>query len=485
MAEGVLQFLDRIKNRRSRRSAGWQQNWQAGPEGGPTPGMRGQINPLDSQAISDRAQGIDITEVNPPRGIRADRIEAPEESAPESPFRFAAGSGGEGARVIQTGNKKVCINGQCFPSAEAAQAAMGGEYEVPGSSRVISTRVLGGPSPQGEVTASSAPAAVLSPMAQRIQQIKELGGLPTENLGQWATSMALADEEAAARGGLDIYDRANLARSAAAWRESIPEFMALENTQKMWSEKWKAAQAIQKQQEEAFQWQMQKDRMTTPEGRVEMEERILNNHSLAPEVRAQILQDMNIRSRTEAGVQYDDNQLKAEQDMLAGRAVGKTVAYSVVNTGIVSGWLKPTNERQQRDAAANHDNGAVAWQSIVRRYGNMPANTLLTTMHRDMLPPLRDSILASRTGGVLEITREMESSAENEASAIIDAYHSKVLDWQGSNKKSWLNWGGQPSMAPTSMPRRAAPQSSAPATDAAPAPAPAQTPTMMNSSYKF
>lgn len=480
MAEGpVLELLGRIKDRRQRRLAGWQHNWHDSIEGGESPGMRGQINPLDSQAISDRAQGVEVSEVAPPRAPQADMsglvesAEPDDEGAPASPFRTAGGSGAKQNPIRQTQNTieytKVCDDGGCWQVPVQSQAqpsvspqASMGEQVVPGSERVISSRVISGGTPQGAVTASMGGAPVLSPMAQRIATLKSLGGFPEKGADQWMLNRAMASEEAGAQPGLDIYGRAGLYRDSGFWnRAAIMERQA-QRAQEIFNYNRAVADKILAHEQEAGKLQLERERLSTPEGRMAMEARILGDHSLSPQVRADAIQALNERSRTDAGVKYDSDQLKVERDLLEGRAVGATLADSVVNTGVVSGWLRPGNQMAAAQATRKHDYGAAALENIYSRYGGMPAKGLKQTMYRDLEPALRGSLLAARTGGVMEVTPELENFARNEAAAIIDAYHSKVLTWQSQNKKSYWDmtgWGSSsPNMAPQRMQRQPAPQ---------------------------
>jgi hypothetical protein len=456
MAEGpVLELLGRIKDRRQRRLAGWQHNWHDSIEGGESPGMRGQINPLDSQAISDRAQGVEVSEVAPPRAPQADMsglvesAEPDDEGAPASPFRTAGGSGAKQNPVQQA------------QFSVSPQASMG-EQVVPGSERVISSRVLSGGAPQGAVTASMDGTPVLSPMAQRIATLKSLGGFPEKGADQWMLNRAMASEETGAQPGLDIYGRAGMSRDAGFWNRAALMERQAERAKAIFDYNRSVADKILAHEQEAGKLQLERERLSTPEGRLSMETRILEDHSLSPQYRAQALQELNQRSRTDAGVQYDSEQLKAERDLLEGRAVGATLADSVVNTGVVSGWLRPGNQMAAAQATRKHDYGAAALENIYNRYGSMPAKGLKQTMYRDLEPALRGSLLAARTGGVMEVAPELENFARNEAAAIIDAYHSKVLKWQSQNKKSYWDmtgWGSSsPNMAPQPMQRQPAPQ---------------------------
>ncbi|NBO20274.1 MAG: hypothetical protein EBV03_13845, partial [Proteobacteria bacterium] len=95
MAGPLINLLQGLQQRRQRRRSGWG--------GGDVPSMRNIINPLDSQDMTDRAQGIDIgsaapmarleARMAPPPQVAAQEDSEPAEAAPaRSPFMTAAGS---------------------------------------------------------------------------------------------------------------------------------------------------------------------------------------------------------------------------------------------------------------------------------------------------------------------------------------------------------------------------------------------------------
>jgi hypothetical protein len=110
MAEPLEQLLAQIRKPRKFRRL----EYTAPDGGGDSPGMRGSISPLDSQGVSDRAQGIDISSMSPPTRLRADRMDeemydgdtpvnAGDEGGGErSPFMTAAGSNAAPRAARQT-----------------------------------------------------------------------------------------------------------------------------------------------------------------------------------------------------------------------------------------------------------------------------------------------------------------------------------------------------------------------------------------------
>jgi len=113
MAEPLERLLS--STRRNRRRPQWE---PIGVQGGPSPGMRGAINPLDSVAISDSAQGVDISSVTPPTRLAADRIDEayqPQEAAPANPFMFASQKGG-GTPAQEVSQGAVRYERRCGPN---------------------------------------------------------------------------------------------------------------------------------------------------------------------------------------------------------------------------------------------------------------------------------------------------------------------------------------------------------------------------------
>lgn len=107
MAGPLIEMLQGLRARRQRRRSGWG--------GGDAPAMRDMINPLDSQDMTDRAQGVDISSSMPatrlearisepvaesfvtsqlPQPAASSTVAAPQEEVPQrrSPFMTAAGS---------------------------------------------------------------------------------------------------------------------------------------------------------------------------------------------------------------------------------------------------------------------------------------------------------------------------------------------------------------------------------------------------------
>lgn len=167
-----------------------------GLAGGDSPGMRGTINPLDSQAMADRAQGVDISSVSPPTRLRADRLdedlfdgETPVDKGEDgggerSPFQFAAGSNANPGAVRQTQyqtSEEPQYRMQCGPngcqkvpvfSPSAQESAPSlpqgvtlgpGEKFVPGSLRESSGATANAPVATTQPTAPAQQAATQSP----------------------------------------------------------------------------------------------------------------------------------------------------------------------------------------------------------------------------------------------------------------------------------------------------------------------------------
>lgn len=121
MAEPLEQLLAQIRKPRKFRRMGYT----APDGGGDSPGMRGSISPLDSQGVSDRAQGIDISSMSPPTRLRADRLDedmfdgatpvnaGSDGGGERSPFMTAVGSNAAPRAAQQTQYRTQCGPNGC------------------------------------------------------------------------------------------------------------------------------------------------------------------------------------------------------------------------------------------------------------------------------------------------------------------------------------------------------------------------------------
>lgn len=117
MAEPLRTLFSRIRRPRPARQMRWE---PVSVQGGTSPGMRGSINPLDSVAITDSAQGVDISSIAPPTRLMAGRADEayaqPQETAPQSPFMFASQREGTPVQSVSQGGvryEKRCNGGAC------------------------------------------------------------------------------------------------------------------------------------------------------------------------------------------------------------------------------------------------------------------------------------------------------------------------------------------------------------------------------------
>ena len=170
MAGPIIQMLQGLRERRQRRRSGWG--------GGDAPGMRNIINPLDSQQMSDRSQGVDISSAMPstrletrvsepvaeslatgqlPQPASNSTVTPPAEPQPErrGPFMTAAGS---------NANPQP-MTGSQYPAQYFGQqpgVCTGPNCQQGGGERIINERVThinGVPVEQlqGQATAPSSP----------------------------------------------------------------------------------------------------------------------------------------------------------------------------------------------------------------------------------------------------------------------------------------------------------------------------------------
>lgn len=157
--EMLEQLIARIRRPRQR-----PQYSPMSEAGGDTPGLRGSINPLDSQAMADRAQGVDISSVAPPTRLLSARMDG--DMYAQADQREAAG--GDGESVMRTASQPQQYRTQCGPNGcvrvpvGPAQGlpqgiALGpGESLVPGSVRETSSAAQ---QPVQQMTAGQQPAA--------------------------------------------------------------------------------------------------------------------------------------------------------------------------------------------------------------------------------------------------------------------------------------------------------------------------------------
>lgn len=122
MAEPLQTLFSSIRRPRPYRRTMWE---PAQVQGGDSPGMRGSINPLDSVAMTDAAQGVDITSIDPPTRLVSDQIDeemyqeptpvdAGEEGGGErSPFQFASSQGQSQTQAQPVQYRMDCSSGVC------------------------------------------------------------------------------------------------------------------------------------------------------------------------------------------------------------------------------------------------------------------------------------------------------------------------------------------------------------------------------------
>jgi hypothetical protein len=182
MAGPLIQLLQGLRGRRMRRRGGWG--------GGDSPSMRNIINPLDSQDMTDRAQGVDISRAMPSTRLEtqisqpaaesfatsqlpqaaAPSVAAPSQVAAEfdqpaqrsSPFMTAAGSNA----VANPVSTQQCPGGVCPTGpSRGLNAADYGITLSPGETLLrVNEQPSSSPAPMGAMPSSpAAPSAVGAP----------------------------------------------------------------------------------------------------------------------------------------------------------------------------------------------------------------------------------------------------------------------------------------------------------------------------------
>lgn len=160
MAGPLQEMLSSLRQRRQQRQGGWA--------GGDSPGMRDIISPLDSQGMTDRAQGVDISSSMPATRLEA-RMAPAEDPQPTGgaaltaqltggrpQVRTAAGSGGAPDATREAGD---CANGQCgVRQSGGLDASQYGITLGPGE-RLLSVSPQAGGATASAGQASAAPAS--------------------------------------------------------------------------------------------------------------------------------------------------------------------------------------------------------------------------------------------------------------------------------------------------------------------------------------
>ena len=430
-------MFSRLKQRRDRRRAGLGGNF-LGADGGPDPGMRGQINPLDSQAMMDRAQGVDIADVNPPTNLlsrRAPQADDAESPAP-SPFRTAQYSGDEEGNGDVPVEEMQCRNGVCRPVQRAT-------VTYPTTATV-----------QAPTSAPATPAQP-SPEQQTLAAIMESKGLPLDPKGQleyhnaqtkaWApqTFSTHAPTRNVALTQFRIHQQAAI--DAAAMAQAAADAAA----------KMQQLQAISQNEAKFYENQRKVMEIWLPEPRRQMEIRMMQDPNLSPMDIARTIQMQRDAARKEAGTQLTAAQRKDEMYELAGAAAGFRFSRS-------AGIALAAKKAGQGGAAGQF--GQDAWNTIRSHYGGMwneTGNDPIDAMHRDLMKPLTEAYLLHNTSRDDRGSPQHQLDAANEAAVTIEAYHRLLGDWKQSSQGATGRAMGLQAPARVMLPQ-SAPRSNSP-----------------------
>lgn len=401
MAEPLEVLLAKIRRPRPR-----QQYQPLEQVGGDSPGMRGSINPLDSQAISDRAQGVDISSVDPPTRLLSSRMDddmyagqtptnlaSTDDEAP-NPFQTAAGSNARQgqARPTQMQYRTECGPNGCrrvpildaAPSAQIQQLSpqampqqlpegvtLGpGETLVPGSVR------QGGPSsspstsmvPRMQVPPAlqSVPASVGAPSREPVPSYLN----PQQFYDRAEDYYRQADSALASRnaiGTVQNNNRANLHMQAGMTAAALSEARRMNDI------KQENFLLARKDKQEA-------DRRRTPKGQAELEIEVISMPGQSVEYRADQLLQLRQAARTQAQMVYTQPQLDAERAMLEGAitasdAVRNQVRYQTLVDG------SPDKKAMIKTAHAS------LYDGLMSRYGKIADKGARSdAMSRELLP---------------------------------------------------------------------------------------------------
>jgi hypothetical protein len=368
--------------------------------GGENPGMRGSINPLDSQAITDRAQGVDISSIAPPTRLMSSRMDedmyagetptnlaSTDDEAP-NPFRTAAGSNASqaSAQPTQMQYRTECGPNGCrrvpvmdsVPSVQIQQIApqmasqplpegvtLGpGETLVPGSVR------------QGPT--SSSPSTSMVP---RMQAPPALQGAPAqEGMPAWMNPQGFydkaegfyqqADSALASRnaiGTVQNNNRANLHMQAGMTAAALSEARRLNDI------KQQNFMLMRKDKQEA-------ERRRTPKGQAELEADVISMPGKSVEYRADQLLQLRQAARTQAQMVYTPAQQDAERVMLEGAIT----ASDAVRNQMRYQTLVDTSPDKKSMIKTAH---AHLYDGLLGRYGKIEDRGARSdAMSRELLP---------------------------------------------------------------------------------------------------
>lgn len=344
MAEPLQKLFSHIRRPRQQRRSQYQPFTGFG---GDSPGMRGSINALDSQAITDSAQGVDISSIAPPTRLSSSRIDdelyqeptpinAGQEGGGErSPFMFASGQGGQiQAQGVSSpqGMVKVCDGTKCYMVPAGSQPSMGqkslppgvyvnpGETFVEGSYREVTKPMAQGTAIASAAPASAAPSAATPGAGTPATQVSNRTPIdPQQSLARAESLYGEAIGYADNRQGVQAMIKRDQARGA---QNAGLTAAVMQLRDKIAGQRVELANR-------GFALAERKHKAETGELRAELEAQVRANRSMTPRARAEqiVLDRIQAAAQAKIPVTYGDAQIKKDTETEFGVITAMDAGY--------------------------------------------------------------------------------------------------------------------------------------------------------------
>lgn len=437
MARPLLNLLQGLRGRRMRRRGGWG--------GGDSPSMRNIINPLDSQDMSDRAQGVDISQASPSTRLEtrfsqpaaesfttsqlpqaaAPSVAAPAQiaaefdqpSQPGSAFRTAAGSNAA-ANPVST---QQCPGGVCPTGPSMGGGLDPSRYGItlsPGETLLrVNEQPSGSPAPMGAMPAQPGmPAGQPAGVPGQASPGMNPGG----SLTPWQGWVRKAAENPQATNWLDA------ARAAADESQyfadksataAAPSWKVFYGQQSMYwqRESANAIRAHQLQQSLLPRQQMAQQAMDKDSLKSRMSEGYqflaTPDPVLRPDDKAAAFARQINKDLTDEQLVKDPVYLEAAKVAHAGD-IANIAAISA--TSDASGYPWGTEESRQSGSSA-------AWRAASARYGAMPFEMAVQEIEERFTPAYKQALMeqnATRPNDQRMSEAEIIQKAEDDSRAM-------------------------------------------------------------------
>lgn len=423
---------------------------------GPNPGMRGTMpaNALDTQDMTDTAQGIDISSIAPPTRLNASQIDPEAYAAGTQGMEGEEGEPGQapivpaGFMAQFRGGQPTCTGPNCPGGGGLPEGVtLGpGEKFVQGSLREV------------PVQASAAPAQPQPAPAPAAQQTAANYEDPSFYLQKSQQSLDAARKAAGSQ-------QAVLASIEVG---ASTQFLEAGLTALMYRKQAEMAERNQKLADRGFALQEKKLKSETGELRREMEAAIASDRTKTVQERVGTILKDRFDDATRGGVPYTAEQQKEDAKLILGTVTAGDLAHylqgaldavAVEEQAAANGTLTPemSADIQARQALIT----ARANQVLMDRYREVPPEQRAGAMANELIPIYEDVFRKhySRNG--------QKATDSQVQSAAIDYVQGHIADMDdlmaedSSPMGAFLqSLGRRPSPAPA---KQAAPQSYSPA----------------------